>query len=179
MSFRFRKRVRILPGIYLNFSKSGLSSFSLGRPGATVNVPVGRPGKTRGTASIPGTGLSYSSELGRPSTGQRRQAQRGSDGQPTTQQLVDLLAEALLGPEAAGECLWHQHNIGLVAVLLDRDETPRALREQLACIVSWDRCELHVRRGRGPADTRARAKQVLEAAQAAIAYGREIGLVAD
>jgi hypothetical protein len=68
MSFRFRKRVRILPGIYLNFSKSGLSSFSLGRPGATVNVPVGRPGKTRGTASIPGTGLSYSSELGRPSS---------------------------------------------------------------------------------------------------------------
>ena len=33
--------------------------------------------------------------------------------------------------------------------------------------------------GCGPADTRARAKQVLEAAQAAIAYGREIGLVED
>ncbi|QNJ06507.1 hypothetical protein SynMEDNS5_01792 [Synechococcus sp. MEDNS5] len=35
------------------------------------------------------------------------------------------------------------------------------------------------RRGRGPADTRARAKLVLEAAQAAIAYGQEIGLVED
>ena len=90
---------------------------------------------------------------------------------------MDLLAEGLLGPNSAGECLWHQHGIGLVAVLMERDDTPRALREQLACIVSWDRAELHVRRGRGPADTRARAKQVLEAAQAAIAYGREIGLV--
>ena len=65
----------------------------------------------------------------RPSTSQRRQAQRGSDGQPTTQQLVDLLAEGLLGPNGAGECLWHQHNIGLVAVLLAvprlRADSPR------------------------------------------------------
>ena len=179
MGFRFRRRLRLLPGLNLNFSKNGLSSLSIGGRGASLNVPIGRAGGTRATAGLPGTGLSYSSELGRPSTSQRRQAQRGSDGQPTTQQLVDLLAEGLLGPNSAGECLWHQHGIGLVAVLMERDDTPRALREQLACIVSWDRAELHVRRGRGPADTRARAKQVLEAAQAAIAYGREIGLVAE
>ena len=149
MTFRFRRSLRLGP-LRLNFAKSGLSSVSLGGRGASLNVPIGRAGGTRATAGLPGTGLSYSSELGRPSTSQRRQAQRGSDGQPTTQQLVDLLAEGLLGPEGAGECLWHQHGIGLVAVLLDRVDTPRALREQLACIVSWDRAELHVRRGRGP-----------------------------
>ena len=176
MTWRFRRSLRLGP-LRLNFAKSGLSSVSLGGRGASLNVPIGRAGGTRATVGLPGTGLSYSSELGRPSTSQRRQAQRGSDGQPTTQQLVDLLAEGLLGPNSAGECLWHQHGIGLVAVLMDRPDTPRALREQLACIVSWDRAELHVRRGRGPADTRARAKQVLEAAQAAIAYGRELGLV--
>jgi len=177
MSFRFRKRVRLLPGLHLNFSKAGISSLWIGGRGASLNVPIGRAGNTRTTVGLPGTGLSWSEDLGRPSASQRRQAQRGSDGQPTTQQLVDLLAEGLLGPEGAGECLWHQHNIGLVAVLMERDDTPRALREQLACIVSWDRAELHVRRGRSPADTRARARQVLDAAQAAIAYGREIGLV--
>jgi len=97
MSFRFRRSLRLGP-LRLNFAKSGLSSVSLGGRGASLNVPIGRAGGVRGTVGLPGTGLSWSEDLGRPSSGQRRQAQRGSDGQPTTQQLVDLLAEALLGP---------------------------------------------------------------------------------
>jgi hypothetical protein len=60
MGFRFRKSIRIAPGLRMNLSRSGLSA-TVGRPGASVNI--GRRGVT-GTAGIPGTGLSYQSRLG-------------------------------------------------------------------------------------------------------------------
>lgn len=56
MGFRFRKTVRILSGIRLNFSKSGMST-SIGHPGASINLSSKG---TRHTVGIPGTGLSYS-----------------------------------------------------------------------------------------------------------------------
>ena len=55
MGFLFRKRIRILPGIWLNMSKGGTST-SIGGKGLTVNI---KEGKVRTTASLPGTGLSY------------------------------------------------------------------------------------------------------------------------
>jgi hypothetical protein len=55
MGFRFRKRIRILPGIWLNLSKRGTSA-SFGGKGLNMNV---KEGKVRTTASLPGTGLSY------------------------------------------------------------------------------------------------------------------------
>jgi L,D-peptidoglycan transpeptidase YkuD (ErfK/YbiS/YcfS/YnhG family) len=55
MGFLFRKRIRILPGIWLNLSKRGVST-SIGGKGITVNI---KEGKVRTTASIPGTGISY------------------------------------------------------------------------------------------------------------------------
>jgi hypothetical protein len=55
MGFRFRKRVRLLPGLYVNLSKSG-ASVSVGGRGFTENIS--RRG-VRTTLSIPGTGLSY------------------------------------------------------------------------------------------------------------------------
>lgn len=58
MGFRFRKSFKIAPGIKINISKKGISSVSLGRPGATVNI--NRKG-TRTTLGLPGTGLSHSS----------------------------------------------------------------------------------------------------------------------
>lgn len=57
---RFRKSVKIMPGVRLNFSKSGVST-SIGRRGATVNVS--KRG-IRSTLSIPGTGLSWSRKNG-------------------------------------------------------------------------------------------------------------------
>ncbi len=56
MGFRFRKRIKILPGIWFNLSKSGIST-SIGGKGLTVNL---KNGKTRTTVGIPGTGISYS-----------------------------------------------------------------------------------------------------------------------
>jgi len=55
MGFRFRKRIKILPGFWFNMSKSGIST-SIGGKGLTVNI---KDGKTTTTASLPGTGLSY------------------------------------------------------------------------------------------------------------------------
>ncbi|WP_080755515.1 DUF4236 domain-containing protein [Aeromonas hydrophila] len=57
MALKFRKRIKIAPGINLNLSKSGIST-SLGRPGATVNI--GKKG-VKTTVGIPGTGISWSS----------------------------------------------------------------------------------------------------------------------
>ena len=62
MGFRFRKRLKLFPGFSLNFSKNGLSSLSVGVPGATMNVLLARSGGTRTTVCLPGTGLSYTEE---------------------------------------------------------------------------------------------------------------------
>ncbi len=59
MGFRLRERIRILPGLSLNLSKSGIST-SIGRRGASLNI--GNKG-TRVTAGLPGSGLSYSTKL--------------------------------------------------------------------------------------------------------------------
>lgn len=63
MGWRFRRSAKILPGVRLNFSKSGIST-TLGPNGATLNV--GKKGVTR-TVGIPGTGISHSQLLSRAS----------------------------------------------------------------------------------------------------------------
>lgn len=55
MGFRFQKRIKLLPGVTVNLSKSGIST-SVGPRGAKVTVGHG---KTRTTVGIPGTGLSH------------------------------------------------------------------------------------------------------------------------
>lgn len=69
MGFRFQKRVKILPGVTLNFSKSGVST-SVGTKGARVTLGHG---KTRTTVGIPGTGMSHTSvKSSRTATASRR-----------------------------------------------------------------------------------------------------------
>jgi hypothetical protein len=55
MGFRFHKRLRIIPGLWLNISKKG-GSLSVGGRGATINV--NREGHQE-TVGLPGSGLSY------------------------------------------------------------------------------------------------------------------------
>jgi hypothetical protein len=62
MGWRFRKSFRIIPGLRLNLSRSGLSA-SIGGAPFTVNVG---PRGVMGTASIPGTGISYRQHFGSP-----------------------------------------------------------------------------------------------------------------
>ena len=55
MSFLFRKRIKLLPGVWFNLSKGGVST-SFGVKGLTLNI---MDDKVKTTASLPGTGLSY------------------------------------------------------------------------------------------------------------------------
>ncbi len=67
MGFRFSRRIRILPGVRLNLSKSGVST-SIGGRGAWLTF--GKRG-TRATVGIPGTGLSYSTTTSTTSSSSR------------------------------------------------------------------------------------------------------------
>jgi len=60
MGFRFRRSVRLFPGVRLNFSKSGVST-SIGGRGLTANIS--KHG-IRHTVGIPGSGLSFSTPPG-------------------------------------------------------------------------------------------------------------------
>lgn len=102
MGFRFRRSVRLLPGIRLNIGKSGIST-SIGGRGATVNI--GKRG-TRATLGLPGTGLSYSTRL----TGGEappRTANTASPGAASTRSGLSAIVwvvAALLGLLAIGHC---------------------------------------------------------------------------
>ena len=56
MGWRVRRSIKILPGIRMNVGSRGVSSFSFGGRGMTVNV---NKRGTRTTFSLPGTGISY------------------------------------------------------------------------------------------------------------------------
>lgn len=61
MGFRYFRRVKLLPGVTMNMSKSG-PSLSFGVRGA--HMTFGRRGVRR-TVGIPGTGMFYTSRTGR------------------------------------------------------------------------------------------------------------------
>lgn len=87
MAFRFQRRVRILPGVRLNFGKRGVS-VSAGMRGA--NVTAGKRG-VYGNMGAPGTGLSYRTRLDKTKAHQHR-AQRAQARNSVQQQtgLVNL-----------------------------------------------------------------------------------------
>ncbi|CAM8632986.1 Domain of unknown function DUF4236 [Burkholderiales bacterium] len=62
MGLRFQKRIKILPGLRLNVSKTGIS-WTVGTRGASVTA---RDGKLTGNVGVPGTGLSYRKRLDLP-----------------------------------------------------------------------------------------------------------------
>ncbi|PKH06691.1 DUF4236 domain-containing protein [Moritella sp. Urea-trap-13] len=82
MGFKFRKRIKIAPGININLSKSGVST-SIGKPGATINI--GKKG-VKATVGIPGSGLSYSQNLS-----------EGGSQPSTPKQGSSLLTKILIG----------------------------------------------------------------------------------
>ncbi|MCA1947691.1 MAG: DUF4236 domain-containing protein [Armatimonadetes bacterium] len=85
MGFRFFRRWSILPGVTLNFSKSG-PSISLGPRGAKVTI--GAKG-VRTTVGIPGTGFYYTQQLGGSGRGSGRSRRpRQKDEPPETDDLA-------------------------------------------------------------------------------------------
>lgn len=61
MGLRFQRRVRIVPGVRLNLSKSGIG-VSVGRPGLRIGVDAIR--RKFFSVGLPGTGLSYPTFFG-------------------------------------------------------------------------------------------------------------------
>ena len=55
MGWRFRKRIKLAPGLHVNLGMKGLS-FTVG--GAPISMNFGKRGR-RTTLSLPGTGLSF------------------------------------------------------------------------------------------------------------------------
>lgn len=55
MGLRFQKRIPLLPFVWLNLSKSGVS-LSIGVPGLSINIGQTH---TTTTVGVPGTGVSY------------------------------------------------------------------------------------------------------------------------
>ena len=65
MGFRFQRRIRIVPGVRLNLSKSGIGA-SVGRTGLRLGMDAKR--RKYLSLGMPGTGLSYRTFFGRPVT---------------------------------------------------------------------------------------------------------------
>lgn len=61
MPFRFRRSIRVLPGVRINIGKRGVST-SIGVKGAHITIGHGR---VRETIGLPGSGISYSHQTTR------------------------------------------------------------------------------------------------------------------
>ena len=77
MSLRFRRRIKIIPGVHLNISRSGIST-SVGVRGASLTL--GKQGTYLNTG-IPGTGVSWRGRISEPNAS--RPAQTTSEPQNT------------------------------------------------------------------------------------------------
>jgi hypothetical protein len=76
MPFRFRRSIRIVPGLRLNVGRRGLSASVGGREG---HVTAGT-GSVRATATLPGTGISYTVTTAHGGAGRKRSPQPGAWG---------------------------------------------------------------------------------------------------
>lgn len=62
---KFRKSIKVAKGVRINIGKKGVASVSVGGKGTTLNIS---DKGVKATASIPGTGLSHSETIIKPST---------------------------------------------------------------------------------------------------------------
>jgi hypothetical protein len=177
MGFRFRRSARLGP-LRFNFSKSGLSSISLGGCGASLNIPVARSGGTRTTLGLPGTGLSWSVESSseqRPPTPESIPAGR-AEGLPNSRRFrpgqLDSFKQGCLGvvqeqvfpPESHGRLLWE---LNLITRLLADPAIGSRVQGLLAVIETPEAMEGYLLRAQSQDDAKRRAHRCVEAAQEA------------
>jgi len=99
VGWRFRKSVKILPGVRLNFGKGGFTSTTLG--GRWLKTNVGGRG-VKHTLSVPGTGVSYQTDTGRAAPVKREHGSRSNGGNRLLILLAVLLALVLLAVIGVG-----------------------------------------------------------------------------
>lgn len=164
MGFRFRHSTRLGP-LRFNFSKAGLSSISLGGPGASLNVPVARSGGPRVTVGLPGTGLSWSVEQtpagGLPNSRRLKAEQLAA----LKQQLLASLEAHLFGPGRPGEVLWRE---GTVSRLLADPALSSRQAAQLEPIASPQALSDYLMGARSQDDAKRRAQRCIDAVAEAL-----------
>ena len=121
MGFRFFKRIKILPGVYINVGKSG-PSLSLGPRG--IKTTVGRKG-IRQSFGLPGTGLSYSKNF-KPWGGSSAKA-------PNAGKAASAPAQAREQPSAQND--YEKLNLGFFAKLVCSKEEKALAKGLQACIL--------------------------------------------
>ena len=102
MGWRFRKSVKILPGVRLNFGKGGFTSATVGGRWLKTNLS-GRGAKH--TVSVPGTGVSYQTDgrgEGADNPAPRRRRVASGDGSPLLILVAVLLVLLLLAVVGVG-----------------------------------------------------------------------------
>ncbi len=122
MGLRFRKNIRIAPGIRMNISPGGVSA-SVGPRGASLSV--GRNG-IHGNASLPGTGLSYRKKLAGSSRQRAHKAELTECPERITLTLDEKGALSAVGPDGSSlsgaglRQLWEEKGDDINAWLHDR-----------------------------------------------------------
>ena len=93
MGWRFRKSLKLLPGVRLNFGKGGLTSTTLGGRWFKTNLS-GRGVKH--TVSVPGTGVSYQTDAGRGDAYNSDRQERRAASASGSRSLLLILVAVLL-----------------------------------------------------------------------------------
>ena len=186
MGFRFRRSARLGP-LRFHFSSRGLSSLSLGGPGASLNIPIQRSGSVRSTLGLPGTGLSWSTEHQphQPNRGDAGslQAAGAAAGLPNSrrlrpgqldalkQTLLSVLRQELFKSGSAGAQLWEH---GLISRLVVDPSIGARTTGLLAVIETPEAMEDYLLRAQGQDDAKRRAQRCITAVQEAsrLAAGR-------
>ena len=104
MGLRFRKSVKIAPGVRLNLNKNS-TSVSFGGKGA--HYTVSSNGRRTASVGIPGTGISYSASTSSGKGGKARDTAKSSGGSSSGR-----------GDNGKNGCLWLLLGIALLPILL-------------------------------------------------------------
>lgn len=164
MGFRFRRSARLGP-LRFNFSKGGLSSISVGRRGASFNIPVARRGSARSTVGLLGTGLSWSVEhtpsQGLPNSRRLRPGQLDA----FRQSVHAVLMEQLFAPGSSAAQLWE---LGLVSQLLGDGSIGARTAGLLAVIETPEALSGYLLRSQSQDDAKRRGQRCIEATQLAL-----------
>ncbi len=137
MGMRFRRSVKILPGVRINFSGSGIST-TIGPKGASINI--GKKGTYLNTG-IPGTGLYMREKIGGGQTSMRQSSSYGSKGyDPEFLRRYDLYKPVTIKIDNSGKIQIFDRNDELITdevFLKKMKATPdfKAQKDQL--ITQW------------------------------------------
>lgn len=96
MALRFRKRVRIAPGISINITQKGITSTTVGPRG--LNVNLGKKGKYL-NAGLPGTGIYSRTQIAaakKANSGQQKPLRAVSATKEPTKKSEPGLKEAMI-----------------------------------------------------------------------------------